>query len=177
VIRRLRQLAGHEAGASLIEFAFILPFMLLLFLGGYQLSDAIACRRKVALTARAVADLTSQYSIISASQVDVVLNASTQVLTPYQLSNATTRVSEITTNASGNGFVTWSRSINGTALVKNAAFTLPTALKVANTSYIYADVGYSYTPSVTYSVLGSINFTTPIYMVPRLSAQVTCSDC
>jgi Flp pilus assembly protein TadG len=177
VIRRLRRLAGDEGGAALIEFVFILPFMLLLFLGGYQLSDAIACRRKVALTARAVADLTSQYSIISASQVDTVLNASTQVLTPYRLSNATTRVTEVTTDASGNGNVTWSRSINGTALTKNAAFTLPTALKVANTSYIYADVGYTYTPSVIYSVLGSITFTTPIYMVPRLSAQVTCSDC
>jgi len=177
MIRRLRRLSGNDAGAALIEFAFLLPFMLLLFLGGYQLSDAIACRRKVALTARAVADLTSQYSIISASQVDTVLNASTQVLTPYQLSNATTRVTEITTDVNGNGKVTWSRSINGTALTKNAAFTLPSALKVANTSYIYADVGYTYTPSVTYSVLGTINFTTPIYMVPRLSAQVTCSDC
>ncbi len=177
MIRRLRQLAGDQRGAALIEFVFILPFMLLLFLGGYQLSDAIACRRKVALTARAVADLTSQYSIISASQVDTVLNASSQVLTPYQLSNATTRVSEITTDVNGNGKVSWSRSVNGTALTKNAAFTLPTALQVANTSYIYADVGYTYTPSVTYSVLGTITFTTPIYMVPRLSAQVTCSDC
>jgi Flp pilus assembly protein TadG len=177
VIRRLHRLAGDQRAAALVEFAFILPFCFLLFLGGYQLSDAIACRRKVTLTARAVADLTSQYSIISASQVDTVLNASTQVMTPYQLSNATARVSEITTNASGDGFVTWSRSVNGTALTKTSPFTLPSALKVANTSYIYADVGYTYTPSVTYSVLGTVNFTTPIYMVPRLSAQVTCSDC
>lgn len=173
----LRSLAGNKRAASLIEFALLLPFMLLLFLGGYQLSDAIACRRKVTLTARAVADLTSQYSIISASQVDTVLNASTQVMTPYKLSNATARVTEITTDASGHGKVTWSRSANGTALAKNAAFTLPTSMQVANTSYIYADVTYTYTPSVTYSVLGTITFTTPIYMVPRLSAQVTCSDC
>ena len=177
MIRRLRRITGQERGTSLIEFALILPFMLLLFLGGYQLSDAIACRRKVTLTARTIADLTSQYSIISASQVDTVLNASTQVLLPYALANAKVRVTEITTDASGNGHVAWSRSVNGTTLTKNAAFALPSSMKVANTSYIYSDVSYTYTPSVVYSVLGALTFTQSIYMVPRLSAQVTCNDC
>lgn len=172
-----RSLAGDAGGVSAVEFALVLPVLLVLFLGGYQLSDAIACNRKVTITARAVADLISQYSKMSAYQVDTVIGASTQVMYPYSASTAAIRVSQITTDALGNTKVSWSRaSANATPLTKNGSFTLPANIKAPGTSLIYSEVSYPYTPRYTYGMVSPVTLAQTIYMVPRASNQVTASD-
>lgn len=40
-------------GVAMVEFALILPVMLVLYLGGAQLQDGIACNRKVTIATRA----------------------------------------------------------------------------------------------------------------------------
>ena len=50
--------------------------------------------------------------------------------------------------------------------------TLPTALNVANTSLIWSEVAYTYTPTIGYVVTGTLNLSDQIYMRPRLSDTV-----
>ena len=89
----MRGLLHDRSGTSAVEFAIALPVLILLFTGGFQLSDAVAAYRKVTTTARAMADLTSQYSTVNDTTLDRILNASQQVMAPYASSNATLVVS------------------------------------------------------------------------------------
>src|SRR5438045_1745239 len=98
----MRRLLSDRRGVAAAEFAMSLPFLVLLYLGGYQLSDAISAYRKVAVATRTVADLTSQYTSVSDDEVNTILNASTQVLYPYKVSAAKVTVSQIKMDASGN---------------------------------------------------------------------------
>jgi len=95
---------------SAVEFALVLPVMALIYLGSFQLTQAIAIDRQVALTASTITNVVSQYTTISASQqMPDILDASAQVLTPYSSSNATVVVSGISISAAGVATIAWSR--------------------------------------------------------------------
>ena len=62
------------------------------------------------------------------------------------------------TNASGQGTITWSCSLNGTARTVGATVTLPTNLQTQSNVYIiWGEVTYPYTPAMGYAVTGTIN--------------------
>ena len=172
------RLRGDRSGLALIEFAMILPVLLTLYLGGYQLMDAIGCNRKVTITARATADLVSQYSQLGQSDVASILGASTQIMFPYAASKATIRVSEITTDNNGVSKITWSQAINGTAYTAGTAFAVPPTIKTNGTALVYAEVSYAYSVPVSiFRMIPSRTLTQAIYMVPRKSSTVDCADC
>jgi hypothetical protein len=54
----------------------------------------------------------------------------------------------------------------------NSTVTLPTALAVPNTSLIWAEVQYAYTPTIGYIISGTLNLKDQSYMAPRVSASV-----
>ena len=57
---RLVLFAGDKVAASAVEFALLLPLILAIFVGMSEMAHAIDKWRKVTLTARTIADLTSQ---------------------------------------------------------------------------------------------------------------------
>ncbi len=176
-LRRLGRLLDADQGTALIEFAIVLPLMLALYLGGFQLSDAIACNRKVTVTARAIADLTSQYSGVTTAQLDTILGASTKVMAPYSTSTVLVRVSEISVDNNLHATVTWSRAINGGGRTPGSAFTLPPNMTFAGVSLVYAEVSYPYSPMVRFGMMQPVTLSQSVYMVPRVTSSITCSDC
>jgi Flp pilus assembly protein TadG len=103
---------ADQRGISAVEFALVLPVMVLIYLGGFELTQALSLNRLVALTASTVTNVTSQYTTISASQqMPDILNASVQVLSPWSSSNATVVVSGISISPSGVATVQWSQSL------------------------------------------------------------------
>ena len=63
---RYRSLLQDNAGAALIEFAMVLPVLILCYLGGFQLMEAVSVYRKVTTSTRSIADLTSRSSSVNA---------------------------------------------------------------------------------------------------------------
>jgi Flp pilus assembly protein TadG len=169
----LHRFASHREGVSVIEFAIILPFMLLAYIGSVELADGLAIQFKVTETARTVTDLTSQRATIDTTDMSNILGASTQVVAPYPAANMIMTVSEVATNAAGQGTITWSCSLNGTAHTVGTSVTLPTGLQTANISLIWGEVTYPYTPHLGYVVTGTINIYETAYFYPRLVTSVT----
>jgi Flp pilus assembly protein TadG len=172
----LRILRSDRRGMALVEFALLLPIMLTLFLGGYQLTQASACQRRVTIVARAIADLVSQYSLIDATQVATILDASSQILLPYDVAKATSRVSLIRVDATRKVTVVWSEAENTTPRATGAFTALPTAMKIADSYYVFSEVTYDYSP-VGGRFAWPLTFTQSMYMVPRKSDAVECSTC
>lgn len=172
----VRALVADRRGVALVEFALCLPIMLMLFLGGFQLSQASACQRRVTVTARAVADLVSQYETMTATDVASVLSASTQIMAPYDIGAAHTRVSLIKVDAARNVTVVWSESRNATARAVGAFTSLPAAMAIPNSYYVLGEVTYDYQPMG--GAFGwPITFTQSLFMVPRKSTYVDCQTC
>lgn len=165
-------LARDSRGVSAVEFALVLPILILLFVGGYQLCDAISAYRKVTTTSRAIADLTSQYTSVTYNDLDMILNASVQIMSPYSPDNAVLTISQISIDKDKVATVSWSRSLNGTALTQGSAYDVPDDIRQANTSLIVSKAVYGYVPFFGSSVIGPINFGENIILSPRRSPSV-----
>jgi Flp pilus assembly protein TadG len=172
-IVRVRGLASDERGVSAVEFAMLLPLMLTLYLGTVEISQGIGADRKVTLTARTVADLVAQVSSMSNSDMTNSLNAASAVMAPFPVGKLKVVVTSVSIDSTGKATVDWSDTLNGTARSKGSTITLPTALVVNNSSLIWSEVQYSYTPVIGYVISGTLTLKDQIYMRPRLSDKVT----
>lgn len=152
------------------------PLLILLFVGSFQLSDAIAASRKVTITARALADLASQYTSMSDATAEMILGASAQLMSPYSPSDGTFTLTLVSTNNGGVSKVNWSKKLeNGVTrdgYDKNSDFNLPGPAANAGTSVLVADVSYSYRPVITPKIFGQHMITSRIYMLPRRSVDI-----
>jgi Flp pilus assembly protein TadG len=112
-LRSLR-FAADRRGSSAIEFALLLPLMLIMYFGSIQITDAISADRQVTLVASTVAEITSQYATVSSTDVSNILAAASAVLTPFPVANARVTLSSVLIDANGNATIDWSATLNGT---------------------------------------------------------------
>jgi Flp pilus assembly protein TadG len=174
--RHLRRFGGERDGVSAVEFAIILPFMLTLYIGSTEFGNGMTIQFKSTLAARTVADLASQYVNIDSATMNKILGAASSVLQPYPSNNAVVTVSEVTTNAVGQGTVTWSASLNGTARPSGQSVTLPNAMQTANMKVIWGEVTYPYTPTMGYVITGTLNIYENVFFYPRLATCVSYNN-
>ena len=170
---RLRAFAGGQSGMAAVEFAVILPFMLTAYLGGIEFGDGVAIDRKVAITTRSVADLASRFTQIKDADMASILGASSTIIAPYPTTPLAVTVSQVTVDARGVATVGWSdANSNGSPHAKGSGVTLPGTLATPNTSYIWGEVSYVYTPTLGYALTGSWTLKNQIFMSPRESSCV-----
>ena len=173
MLHAFRRFGRDRRGVSAVEFAFIAPLMIGLYLGCAEISDGVAVDRKVSLTAGALANLASQATTISATEMTNILDASSAIIAPYNASKLTLTVTCLSIDANKNANVKWSVTRNGT--VKSGIMTIPAALTVASSypiNLIYSEVTYAYTPIVGYTISGTLTLSDHMYMSPRITPPV-----
>lgn len=175
----LRSFHTDVRGVSAIEFAFIAPFMLLLFFGLYDIFNLVAAKRKVTITARTLSDIISQATTVDSGGVTSALDASQQIMAPYPVTadGPTQTVSEIKLlDNQGTGTIIWSqtRPSGQQKYQPGDKVSVPKELN-PNNQVLYlvkSEVSYTYKP-ITYSVLKSdFSLSDLFYTRPRQSACV-----
>ena len=171
----LSKLQGFRAGRdglAAVEFALILPFMLLLLFGGFEYGRYASVSRKVTLTTRAVADLTTQYVTMSGNDMQTVLGASAQIFAPYATDRLAIVVSELSTNGAGLATVVWSKTLNGVALSPGQTVAVPPAVAQPNGFLVLCQVSYDYAPVIAAAYGPTRTISDQLYMLPRHSNSI-----
>lgn len=170
----LRRFLRDRRGVSAIEFALLLPVMLTLFLGGTEITQGITIKRKTTIVARTVGDLVSQDTSVSNGEMTSILAASAAVVAPFSSGNLKLIVSSIGIDGEGVAKIVWSDASTGaTAHAQGETITLPDGLaNFPNTTLIWAEAQYDYTPTVGYVVTGTMTLKDQIYLRPRLVHKV-----
>src|SRR3954463_5098311 len=124
--RRLRRhfLAATD-GIAAVEFALLLPLLLLVLFGAIEVGTAIVIKSKLRTAASTVAEIANQYTTIQNSDMTGILGAAAAIITPYAVSNTSVVISEITINSQGDATVTWSDALNGSARTAGSSITVP----------------------------------------------------
>ena len=184
----LRRYARDRRGVSAVEFALLAPLMIGLYLGCAEISDGVAADRKVSLIAATLANLASSCSnsnanaggcannTISTTEMNNIIDASSAIITPYSAGKLKITVSCLNIDANKVMTVRWSAVRNGGV---GGTVTLPSALAVPSSQLLLAQVSYAYTPTVGYTISGTLTLSDKMYMSPRVTAPtygaLTCT--
>jgi Flp pilus assembly protein TadG len=161
-------LNGDQRGIAAIEFALLLPFLAFVYLGTFEITQAISVKHMTAIAASTVANIVTQYpSISQTNDMPDILNAAAAVLTPYPVASAVITVTLIQIDKNGTPTVSWSQSLNGPQRPTGSSIGVPNGLDIPNTSLVFGEATYNYVPLFNYFGMGSIGLYDSVYMFPR----------
>lgn len=185
LLARLRRLALVEDGVAAVEFALILPIMLLVYIGSVEASLAITMDRKVQLVAGALGDLVARSdTTIPAGTLEDYFQAAGGIMTPYPVGNLKQVVTQVLVSEDGSSAtVVWSREYNfsdeevivGTDHPQDSSFELPAAMRtIAQGGYvIVAESSYEHTPLSGFVFNQPINLYRENFLLPRFGGSIT----
>lgn len=171
-----KKLYANRSGLAAVEFAIILPLMLLIFLGVVESSDGITQSRRVNLAVNTLVDLASQESELLTGDIDNLFDGVAQIAGADTTQMTLRLVSVIIDPTSGDPVVHWSRQDGGTEpYAPGSAYTkLPDNTAIdAGASVVVAEIIYPYSPSITHYVMPqTINFDEVAMRWPRRTMRV-----
>jgi Flp pilus assembly protein TadG len=194
----MNRLRTADKGVAAVEFAVLLPFMLFVYVGSTELSQAMMSSRKASVIARSLADLVSQQPIntdLTAAQLDDIFTGAAAIMAPFPGASLKMTVSSVefaakTPPATGYDARTkWTVAKNGGALracgmlssapdgTNGGTTTIPAGLYGPG-SIIVADVAYVYTPSFGGGLLAwstsssSVQMRRTMFMRPRVQDSI-----
>jgi Flp pilus assembly protein TadG len=178
VVAGFGRLVRDTRGVSAVEFAILLPLMLSLYIGTFEISQAVTAKRKVTLTAHTVADLVARVTTLSKANMDDILSASTTVMAPFAVNNNIFRlvVSSVNIDAQGAATILWSCASDGSVQYSvGQSVTVPAGIAPPSSTVIWGTARYQYTPIIMggslpfYTMSGPLTLTDQMYMAPRMA--------
>jgi len=177
-----RRFVASQRGVAALEFAIIMPVLLILFLGSFDVGNAIIIYLKVRAATYELAAITNQYSTGSTGQISTttmtsITSAVSTVLAPYSSTPSKLTISQIKSTSNTAATVSWSYTVNGTKLT--GTYTgLPSNMgkNSCNNTYpcyfILSQVSYTYTPLFGHYMTGPLTLSDSLLVTPRTSKCV-----
>lgn len=196
---RLAAFRRNARGLAAIEFAMILPLMLVTLFGAIGATSAISIDRKVTSIARTLSDLTSQGATVTDTDIQNFFAIGQAMLTPYNAAQnpfsggpLKAVITELYVDpTSGIARVQWTRPNDAASgdtaedadMIKSVGATvnIPSGLIgkdatgkiLPNQYFILSDVRYKYAPSILPGV-ASVALGETTYTRPRITANWYC---
>ncbi|MBV8751678.1 MAG: pilus assembly protein [Hyphomicrobiales bacterium] len=195
-----RRFLASTRAAIAIEFALVLPMLVLLLLATIDAGRAIAIYMKVRAAAYALDAMTAQYPSVQDDDLQLISGGAAKVLAPYPSGPTGLRISQVEITTAGPK-VAWSFALNMTPYVYNTSNNIQVPTKLGGTTtpnnacdpttytagnappkgcYLsLAEVQYTYTPLFVQFITGPITLSDSIWMAPRntLCVQYNNAGC
>lgn len=177
-------LLDDERGIAMVEFALALPFLLLLFMGGFEVNRYILLHQKVEKTAYTVADVVTQSTSVTQSQLNQIFTAAEEIMQPYAFGgDGIVIVNSVYKGSGVSPVVRWRYSGGGT-LARSSQLgevggtaSLPEGLTLNDSdNIIIAEVYYRYHPVLEGTAVTEADIYKTAIFKPRLGALITAPN-
>jgi len=166
---------AREAVAA-VEFALILPFLMVLYLGSIEVSQLIIVNQKAGAAAGALGDLVSRTNgNLPRSTLNDYFSAVSMIMTPYPTARLSQLVTSVYVNKAGKTKVQWSVGYNGAkAKTVNSTYPLPREMTdIARDAYvIVSEVEIPYRPLGGYFFKSSIRLYKQFFFISRFGSAI-----
>lgn len=185
-IRQLKTFTSKEDGVAAVEFALLLPVLLILLIGMAETTEALNHDRKVSQVASTLADLVSQSQELTRLEVDDLMWSARTIMFPYAAGPMTNVVASVGFDARGKATVLWSvgnRQYRPWPTGTEPPISIPAVVKIPNSTVIVGMSTYNYVPMFASLAQGifprakSMTFEDIYFLRPRLSDEVVCKTC
>ncbi|MCH2546671.1 MAG: pilus assembly protein [Alphaproteobacteria bacterium] len=171
-----RRIGRNQEGLAYLEFALVMPLLMLLFLGGLELSRYIQVSQKVDRVTHTIVDLVAQAPTISESELAQIMQAVQHVMDPYEFSDGgKIIISCVGYNDQGNLVVKWQYAGGGELErgsrigdVNNAPVLPEGFLVEARDNVIIAEAFFSFEPMINEQFVSPIEFYRTAFYLPRI---------
>ena len=178
--RHASRIICDSSGVAAVEFAFIAQILILLWLGGLEVTQALSADRRVSALAGSIGDLVSRSEMVTEAEVENIFDMAAAALYPLHATPSALILTAIDIDADGRGKVSWSRSRGAKAPYSpgtDVTGMVDGNLLTPNTQLIVPEVFYSYDPAVGYVITGTMVLEERLFFVPRLGPRVAlCKD-
>lgn len=179
LLNRLRAWRDDRAVAA-VEFALVLPLMLLLYFGSIETASLYTADRRVANVAGTIGDLVSRSKeSLTTAELNDYFQAASGIMQPMPTGNLTQVVSLLAIASNGTATVVWSRQFNGGLIRANgSAYPLPPDREIneiARTGrfLVASEVHYSYRPLFGIVYPNALTLAHEEFFLPRFSGGIT----
>jgi Flp pilus assembly protein TadG len=193
-ISRIVRRARNESGMAAVEFSLILPILVILWIGGVEVTEALSVDRRINNLSSSIGDLVARSKAVTVADLTAIFNLGPKAMYPAcdipgkpscTSQGLAMRVTAVNMDGAtpANGTVAWSAASGSVTkyLTSNTQMNtlVPATLRVANTQVIMSEVYYNYKPAIGYVLTGPSGkaLSDRMYFVPRLVTKITCSDC
>ncbi len=178
---RTKRMMACKDGIAATEFGLLLPFLVALFFGMLEASEALTVNRRVSKAVNMLSDLTSQVSTISPSEFDNLIDGVTSVMSPGSMTGVQMNVISVVLDSNDDPIVHWSRDQDGNEpYVAGTDYTdLDNPLVLdAGGSVIVAEIVYPHVLSISHYIFpATINFNVKSLRWPRVSGTSRVQFC
>ena len=166
-----RRLAADRSGNATIDFAVLLPVMLLLLIGVVEFTNMLRLDRKVVSAAQTTADLITQKRIVTDGEITDILRAAELVVEPFSSAPLALGITAVRFDEdTGAPEMDWQESRNGGSVPN--ALTLAQNMGPPGEGVVIVRATYDYTPIFLGFVVGQTEIEEISIMRPRRSAFV-----
>lgn len=145
----LCRLARGREGAGAVEFAILVPLLLVGYIGAYEISVAMSVYNKVGRASSTISDLLAQFSSLGNTEFADARMAANSMLAPYAVdaTNLGYEIVGIQVDDAQNATVAWSRDENDqtvTGMTKGTPIPLPDDMKTVKSFLVMTTVTMEY---------------------------------
>lgn len=173
-----RELLCDQSGMPAIEFAVLLPMVLILFLGSYETANLVLAYMKLEASAETTADLVAQTrvsTVLQGTDFTNFTNAAKEVLTPLPTSGSQLKIAYASiTYSTGSPVIDWHYEVNSaTAITVANASNIEDLANLGNEasgstdSVIVVQLTYAYSSPISYVLQSSYTLTEWAFNRPR----------
>ncbi len=164
----LRRAFGRDTGGvSAIEFAFIFPVMITMYMGAVDISQVLTADRKITTLASTAADLVAQAESVDANEMADIYAAAAEIVAPFSSTDLSIVVTSIELDENDDPTVGWSNAYNGSPRTSTSGVTIPNGMIEAGGSVILAEVTYLYDSILTEFVGQNFELDDAFFLRPR----------
>ncbi len=167
-----RRLWADARGVSVVEFALILPVMLIMIFGTVEISNLMIADRKLVSATSTTADLFAQAKKVATPDVADIFKAGSAVMQPLDLEGLSFVVSSIEADGTGVTRVGWSDGYAAPPLAAGSLYAVPAGLVPPGQSVIVVESQYIYVSTLGKLIVSPITLTDRFFLAPRRSVKV-----
>lgn len=181
----MRRFARAAEGVAAVEFALVVPLLLMLYLGSIEASSLYTVDRRVTVISGAVGDLIARWDpdtgSIPQATIDDYFTAAEVIMTPYDAAGLQQVVSLLWINSTGTTKVLWSKATGGaTARAVNSTYPLAATTQMnivaRGTSggwLVVSEALYPYKPVMGIVFQSELNLDHTSFFLPRFDECIT----
>ena len=171
-----RKFIDSRDAIAAVEFALVVPSMLVLYMGTIEISQVITVDRKMSAMAGSLGDLVAQSNEqIETGDLMDYFQAVGLIMAPYSTDNLKQLITMVYVDNDGNASVDWSVGYNGAdEIAANTPYTLPIEItSIAHDSYVVvSETQLQYQPWGGYVIEASFNLYKQFFHFPRFGAAI-----